>query len=431
MFASGETRLSGELSANEAVIPFSKVTGGVRSDVESTQPAARRLKVLLVTSFPPSRGDLNEYGYHLACALKDDPNVDLCILADETSAGPDPEGFCIERCWRFDSISNASRLLWHIGKHRPDIVWFNIGFSTFARSPLPALLALTVPALARLSGFYTHITLHTIFERISLKDAGVRWPGLYRVAGRVATHLLLMADDVSVLLPSFQTDLVKNYGARANRVLARPHGTFEGFERRTPTLANGPERSILAFGYWGTYKRLELLLESMDEIARAVPNAVLVVAGTDHPSTPGYLEALKKKYAGHPVRFLGYVAEDELPKLFSNASVLVLPYSSAAGTSGVMHQACQYGLPMVAAAIPEMVEVAKEEKVAVEFYEPGDGKALAGHLTRLLSSDELRRAASEQNLRAAGLTPMSQVVGEYLRFFEQKVFKSKNQVTTR
>jgi glycosyltransferase involved in cell wall biosynthesis len=190
------------------------------------------------------------------------------------------------------------------------------------------------------------------------------------------------------------------------------------------------EPIILAFGYWGTYKRVDLLLESMDEIRKAVPDAVLVIAGKDHPSAPGYLESLKEKWSRHAgVRFLGYVPEVDLNQLFKNASVLVLPYSSAAGTSGVMHQACQYGLPIVAAAIPEFVEIAKEEKIAAEFYNPGDGRTLARQLIRLLNSEELRRSYSEQNLQAAQGTPIAQVVEDYLRLFEKRVPTSKTRVT--
>ena len=70
----------------------------------------------------------------------------------------------------------TKRLLRAIVKSKPDAVWFNIGFSTFARTPVAAFLALPVPALARLIGYYTHITLHTVFERINLRDAGVRSP---------------------------------------------------------------------------------------------------------------------------------------------------------------------------------------------------------------------------------------------------------------
>jgi glycosyltransferase involved in cell wall biosynthesis len=409
----------------ETVFVNEEVVSAREADVVSP-----RRKILLVSSFPPSRGDLNEYGYHLACSLRDDPRVDLVILADETNTDEELPGFCIERCWRFDSALNPLRLMAQIWKHKPDVVWFNIGFSTFARKPVAAFLALPVPALARLSGCYTHVTLHTIFERIDLKDAGVSWPGLYRAAGRVATHLLLLADDVSVLLPSFQTDLAQNYGKRASRVKFRPHGTFEGAERVRILQRETAEKVILVFGYWGTYKRLELLLEWMDEVVREVPDAVLAVAGTNHPSTPGYLESLQEQWEGRvPVRFLGYVPESELPTLFSSASVLVLPYSSAAGTSGVMHQACQYGLPIVAAAIPEIKEIAEQENVAAEFYSPGDGRTLAKHLIGLLTSEHLRRNFSQRNLLAAVATPMSQVVDEYLRFFEQRIATPRLQVT--
>jgi glycosyltransferase involved in cell wall biosynthesis len=394
------------------------------------------MRVSLVTSFPPSRGDLNEYGYHVACALRSDPRVELSILADD---GPSEEvgGFHVQRCWRFDSLFSPMRLLGAIRESNPDVVWFNIGFSTFARSPIAAFLALTVPALARRLGYYTHITLHTVFERINLEDAGVRFPGVYRTAGRIATRLLLLSGDISVLLPSFQKEILSNYGVSADRVQARPHGTFGEVKGTRIAESELPrpdsaKRIILAFGYWGTYKKVDLLLDSIDAICRAVPAAVLVIAGTNHPSAPGYLGALQHKWRGHPgIRFLGYVPETELDALFKSASVLVLPYSSAAGTSGVVHQACQYGLPMVAAAIPEIVEIAHEENIAVEFYEPADGTGLANQLIRLLSSENLRHSFSEQNLRAAQGTPIAQVVNDYLRFFEKRLPASKNQVTGR
>ena len=388
------------------------------------------LKICLVTSFPPSRGDLNEYGFHLACALKNDPNVELLLLADETDSSEELEGFRVERCWRFDSLVTPAKLLKAIRKAKPDVVWFNMGFSTFARGPVAAFLSITGPAMTRVSGFYTHVTLHTIFERINLKDAGVGMPAAYRLAGRVATRVLLCANDVSVLLPSFRSQLIDSYGVDAERVHSRPHGIFS---KPTPKLRPDrllrtqlPEPIILAFGYWGTYKRIELLLECMDEIGKLVPRVRLMVAGLNHPSTPGYLESLQAKYANREdIQFLGYVPEDQLPNLFQKASVLVLPYTSAAGTSGVVHQACEYGLPMVAAAIPEIREVAKEHSVAIEFYPPGDKSALTNHLVQILTSDELRESMTEQNLLAGSNMQISEVVGGYLNLFKSRTRKAR------
>jgi hypothetical protein len=86
---------------------------------------------------------------------------------------------------------------------------------------------------------------------------------------------------------------------------------------------------------------------------------------------------------------------------------------------------------MVAAAIPEIVEIAKEERIAVEFYDPGDGRMLTNCLTRLLLSHDLRRTFSEQNFLAAQGTPISQVVDDYLRLFQQRVPDFRLQVTGR
>lgn len=393
------------------------------SSVQATPCAP--LKICLVTCFPPSQGDLNEYGFHVASALRNEPAVELVLLADQMAAGQELQGFKVERCWRFDSFSTPVRLLAAIRKLNPDVVWFNMGFSTFARNPAAAFLSIAGPALARLSGFYTHVTLHTLFERINLKDAGVRMPGMYRMAGRLATRVLLCANDVSVLLPSFRSELLSNYHVDSERVHSRPHGTFS---RALPVPAvpvKPAERIILAFGYWGTYKRLDLVLEHLDSVVKAVPNTVLVIAGTNHPSTPGYLESLQEQYAGRKyIRFLGYVPETQLPELFRQASVLVLPYTSAAGTSGVVHQACEYGLPLVASAIPEMTEIAREHGVAMEFYPPGNGAVLAEHLIRLLRSDELRQQIAQKNLSAGNNMQISQVVGGYLNLFKSRARRS-------
>lgn len=384
--------------------------------------ATHRTKICLVTSFPPSNNDLNEYGYHLACAMRDNREVELTILADQLPAHEELPGFEVNRCWRFDSMLNVVGLLRAIRSAKPDVVWFNIGFSTLARAPVAAFLAITAPALARLFGSYTHVTLHTVFERIDLRDAGVRWPSLYRVAGRIATHVLLLANDTTVLLPSFRTDLLCSYGVEPSRVHFRPHGMFSVREHPASAPSENGDLNILAFGYWGTYKRLEPVIEAMKLVAPEFPGAKLLIAGMNHPSAPGYLESLQQQYAkNHSIEFLGYVPESDLQGLFATTGVLVLPYSSAAGTSGVVHQGCEHGIPMVAADIPEIRESASAAGIAIHFYPPGDALGLAQQLIALIQSPELRRNLSEHNLLAARSMPLSQVVNDYLDLFETRL----------
>ncbi len=383
-----------------------------------------RLKIALVTTFPPSSGDLNEYGFHLASAMRVNPSVDVLIFADQTAAGPESNGFQVRRCWRFNSLLTPFRILWRVWKDKPDCVWFNMGFSTFANTPFAAFLSVFTPFLVRCSGFYTHVTLHTIFERINLADSRVRFVSLYRMAGRAATRILLWSGDISVLLPAFRQLLLDAYRVPLDQVHYQPHGTFVDNPSSAARLPDPNQPIVLAFGYWGTYKKLETLVAAMEEVLAVVPNAVLHIAGKDHPSTPGYLEGLCNKHKdNHSIQFLGYVPEEDVPRIFGRAHLVVLPYTSAAGTSGVVHQACQHALPIVATEIEEFTEMARVEGVAMAIYPHDDSHALAAQILRLLLSDETCRQMSVQNLRAASGTPMPCVVDSYLRLFRTRIEK--------
>src|SRR5207248_1541636 len=312
------------------------------------------MKICLVSAFPPSRRGLNEYGFHIARELQQDPLLSLTVLADQLPDGeasvelPD---YDVVRPWSFNKLSNPARLLKALHECQPDVVWFNLLFSSFGDKPFPAFAGLTIPALTRLAGFYTHVTLHHLMDNINLRDAGVRFPRLYRAAGSVATRLLLMANSISVLLPAYRRTLIEKYGG--NNVHFRAHGIFSARpEYPDFSLRGNPEHRILAFGKWGTYKRLETLLESFANILERMPQTTLVIAGSDHPATPGYVDSVARRFRDcSRIEFRGYVAEDDIPELFRTASVLVMPYNSATGASGVAHLACQYGLPIISADI--------------------------------------------------------------------------------
>src|SRR3954470_20445999 len=310
------------------------------------------MKICLVTAFPPSKRGLNEYGYHIARELQQDPLLSLTILADRLETPePELEGFRVRRVWDMNRLSNPARLLSAIRDIKPDVVWFNLLFSTFGGKPVPAFAGLAIPAITRLTGCYTHVTLHHLMDNINLKDAGVRYPRLYRLAGNIATRMLLQANSVSVLLPAYRRTLIEKYKGddvhfRAHGILsARPE--FPDFSKR-----GNPEHRVVAFGKWGTYKRLELVIEAFGILAKEVPEARLIVAGGDHPMTPGYVQSVAERWKDcDRIEFTGYVPEDKLPELFSSASVCVMPYSSATGSSGVAHLACEYGVPIISAGI--------------------------------------------------------------------------------
>jgi hypothetical protein len=149
-----------------------------------------------------------------------------------------------------------------------------------------------------------------------------------------------------------------------------------------------------------------------------VPDARLVVAGGNHPQTPGYVESIARRFANEPrVVFVGYVPEELVPDLFRSASVAVMPYSSSTGSSGIAHLACAYGVPIVSADLPDFRQMAEEEGLAIDFYPKGDAGLLADRLIRLLRSPERQREMAEQNFSAALRMTMPRIIQDYVRHF--------------
>jgi len=378
------------------------------------------VKIAFVTAFPPSRRALNEYGFHVADQLRQERHVDLTVLGDYLpGAAPELRGFDVIRCWGFGRCGSAASLLHAIWKVKPDVAWFNLGFASFGDDPLPAVLGLIAPLAVRLSGVYSHVTLHQLFETVNLDDAAIGSPRFYRAGGWLATHLLLSANSLSVLLPAYRRILNQKY--QRGRVSARLHGIFSG--RPDPpdfTRRGNPIHRILAFGKWGTYKRLELLIAAFHRVAQVFPNVNLVIAGGDHPKTSGYVAAVAERHASECITFLGYVPEESVASLFREASLAVMPYTSSAGSSGVAHLAAQYGVPVLASDILDFRELAANEGIAIRFFKLGDTNSLVEQLLSVLNSPCELKEMAWQSYRAGVAMSMPTVVREYIQSFRQR-----------
>lgn len=399
------------------------------------------MKICLVAAFPPSKRQLNEYSYHIAREIQRHKDVELTILADEVDdydfvkdlrdgsgeaqTHSELPGFNVIRCWKFGSIATPVRLLNTIRRLNPDVVWFNLVFSSFGapENPFAAFAGLSVPALTRAAGFYTHITLHHIVEHVDIAGAGVRREKIYRMGTNVATRALLRAHSVSVLLSAYRRTLMRKYSAE--NVLLGTHGTFTTISNPPDLKKRGnPDLRILAFGNWGTYKRLEALMEAFPTVLKHIPNARLIVAGGNHPMAAGYWESIRAAQpAGLPIEFRGYIPQQDVPELFRTSSILVMPYDSSTGSSGPAHQACEFGVPIVCADIPDFRCMATDDDMAISFYNKGDSADLAEKLITILQSPELQRQMSMHNYEAGIQMAMSTVVRNYLRWFELHKYK--------
>jgi glycosyltransferase involved in cell wall biosynthesis len=199
--------------------------------------------------------------------------------------------------------------------------------------------------------------------------------------------------------------LRKRYNHRG--VLYIPHGTSVN---DSPSI-DPDEKIVLMFGHMGPSKGLPVMLKAFEELMRERDDIRLVIAGSSHPNFPGYLEEFAK--AGIPkVDFLGYVREEDLSRVFRMADVVVLPYFTATGTSGVFHLACGFGRSVVASDLPELRELVAEGASAL-LVPPGDVGALKAAILKALFNEEMAKRMREQNLGFAQRESWSAVAEAY------------------
>ncbi|WP_420123613.1 glycosyltransferase [Nakamurella sp.] len=392
----------------------------------SPGPAGDRpLRIGVVTAFPPGRNSLNEFGLHLVRHFARLPEVgEVVAYVDRTEAGPpDPQpGVSFRPCWRFNDLLNLVRVPREILRTKPDAVVLNLQFATFGDRRIAGALGLLIPAALRICRVPTLLVLHNLADNVDMRDAGFAGSALtarlMRFAGRLLTRCLLLADVVTLTIPRYVEFLRESYGAR-NAILA-PHGSFE--DVAVPSFAVPPgRRSIMAFGKWGTYKTVDVLVDAYRELLRrGYGDLRLVLAGSDSPNSSGYMAAAATRYAQVPhVEFPGYIAEEKVPDLFLDAAVVAFPYTSTTGSSGVLHQAGEYGRAVVLPRIGDLIDIIEEEGFAGVYFAPGDPMSLAGALAEVLDDPAKQEALGRRNFAAAAGVPMSEVVEWHLAHIQR------------
>lgn len=356
------------------------------------------LRICFISSYPPNRARLSEYAKSLLKELANSPAIDkIYVLADTIDGSKNRlrEGSKVEvlRVWKADNPFSILSIIPQILKLKPDVVHFNVHFQSYGRKRLANFIGLSLVFLCRFLGLRVVASVHNFGEKVDLKKVRLKPSLLNRVGILVATKLILSASKVVVTVRSYAEYLRRRYGHKG--VLYIPHGTSVN----ACSLIDPDEKVMLMFGHMGPSKGLPIMLKTFEELMKERSDVKLVVAGSSHPNFPGYLDEFVKA-AIPKVDFLGYVREEDLAQVFGMADVVVLPYLTATGTSGVFHLACGYGKPVVASDLAEIREMVAEGASAL-LVPPSDVGALKDAILKVLFSEEIAAKMSEQNLMFA------------------------------
>jgi len=193
-----------------------------------------------------------------------------------------------------------------------------------------------------------------------------------------------VGQDVDLLNPSCPRafaphPLYDTFGKPANRGQARKK------------LQMDPDAPIiLFFGFIRKYKGLHVLIESMREVLKVLPNICLLVAGEFYEDKIRCQDMIKEfDLSEHIIFFDWYIPKDEVADYFAATDVVVQPYLSAT-QSGVAQVAYHFEVPIITTNVGGLAEAIPHEKAGL-IVPPNDASALAKAIIRYFSESMKNR----------------------------------------
>ena len=382
------------------------------------------MKIAFISPYPPSLVTLNEYGYHLIRSFVGKADIDAIYVLtnhlddDSRYSQYAMDGLEIIPCWTFDNWFSVLHIREQLKALKPDVVIMNLQFMTFGAGKIPAALGLLTPWMCKLLGIPSVVILHNITETVKLDTIGMaesKWKGdLFLWIGKQLTKFVLKADLVGVTISQYVDILKEKYHAR--NVILLPHGNFELPERN---YLPEPLQTInlMAFGKFGTYKKVEAMLDAVKILERQHPDLAFraTIAGTDNPNVKGYLDGVQKAYSDMPnLVFTGYVPEEKVADIFHESTFIIFPYTTTTGSSGILHQAGSYARACILPRIDDLERVVEEEGYGGAFFDTDNAQSMANAVTYLLKNPSERRKFEDQNYAAAKGLPMNELAQWYL-----------------
>ena len=177
----------------------------------------------------------------------------------------------------------------------------------------------------------------------------------------------------------------------------------------------GIERDfILCIGAITKRKNVRGLIRAFDKVSKS-KDVLLVLAGRPGQGCEEELAPIEELGLKDKVKITGYVAEDDLPGLYSSARLLAFP-SLYEGFGIPLLETMACGTPAVTSNRASLPEVAGDAALLVD---PHDADAMADAMTRLLEDEQLYQELRERGIERAKLFPWKRTARATLEAYKE------------
>jgi glycosyltransferase involved in cell wall biosynthesis len=282
-----------------------------------------------------------------------------------------------------------------------------------------------LPRLKRIPAVFT---LHDLIFRFD--------PDSHKALNRIYLNLMMprflrAAQAIIAVSQCSRQDAVRLYNVPAEKI----HVIYEGVDPRFKPATDAqalesvrlkyslPQRFILHVGTIEPRKNLPALFEAFSNLAKhpgvqrrgqsPISNLKLVIAGKKGWLTGETFE--RAKALGGDVVFTGYVADADLPTLYTLAELLVMP-SVYEGFGLPVLEAMACGAPVACSNTSSLPEIAGD---AALLFDPHDVRSIAQAIGRAIADSSLRAALRARGLDQAARFTWAEAARQTRQVYEQ------------
>jgi len=306
--------------------------------------------------------------------------------------------------------------------HLTRVLWQQTMLPFKLRRQKTSLLYSTVPEGILFSHQKQIITIHDIVP--------IKYPEMYPRTKYFFRYnvSILLNNSQAVICPSENTkrDVITYYAIKDKPFYVIYAGfnrqRFYPREKGVVQKRYGLGNYLLYIGDMRPYKNLERSLEAFARLN--LTDLSFVIGGKKDPRFyPGIEKKVDRLLLKSKVIFLGYVPEEDLPHLYSEAAAFVFPsLYEGFGLPPLEAMAC--GCPVVASPVASLPEVCGD---AVQYVDPYDVESIAQGIREVLTDEMMRQNLRAKGLERAKLFSWERAAKEHLKIFEECLRKEKTE----
>lgn len=311
-----------------------------------------------------------------------------------------PQKVKLKELYRYDDALSILKLL-KMPLKQYDRVIFNMLPTAFGNKSVSNAVALSIPII--LQKIFRRNNVRVIYNN-SVFTNDVRALGYNSTFNKIRAFVLSIIE--RILFKNVHTFVLLNlykqridYYIGKNRVDVMNSTYLEAISTiylnglinaNAIKVRNSSIPTVLMHGFWGPQKNVEYGLRILKKIKESGINFRLIISGGINYHFSEYETKFLKLlniYNDVIDEYRGTISEKEIMNLFLEANLLILPYNTPGGHSGVLEQAKFFHLETIVIDFPEY----REQKGGLDFINLSTFDELSSVIKKALISQERRK----------------------------------------